>query len=197
MPGLVRIWMRPKPRRSNSDENGLLFMRISRIELAGGHAAAGEAVYEDLTALGSRSGAGEGLERGLEVFGIVGESFEIFIRQHDRSGGGFRVGRDGGLVADRYGRFLDGDAESDVEGDGPAGRNGDLGIFVLSKTGLRDLQGVGAGGEVCEREAARIVSLGGAPAAVGGGEYGLGAEHQAALNIGYGAANGACVLPEN
>src|SRR6185369_6154473 len=35
-PGFVRISIRPKPRRSNSAENGLLLIRISRIASLGG-----------------------------------------------------------------------------------------------------------------------------------------------------------------
>src|SRR5215469_3980406 len=37
VPGLVRISMRPKPRRSYSAENGFWFTRISRIDSLGGN----------------------------------------------------------------------------------------------------------------------------------------------------------------
>ena len=81
-------------------------MRISRIEILGRHAAAGEPVDEELRPIGARGRSGKSFEIGLQIVGIVRQSVEIGLgeRQLSRVFGRLDAERPRSLIL--YGDFL-------------------------------------------------------------------------------------------
>ena len=69
-------------------------MRISRMAVLGGRLAAAEAVDEDLAAVGSGGGPGEGLQLIGELIGIVGKHFQVVVFEDERADVGVRCGGD-------------------------------------------------------------------------------------------------------
>ena len=82
----------------------------------GRDAAAGEAVDENLTAVGSGTGAGEGLELLRELVGVVGEGFQLFGTEDEGTGVLLGIGGDSTLlVLDLQGLRVGGQGEANVE----------------------------------------------------------------------------------
>ena len=86
MPGLVKIWMRPKPGLSNSDAKGLELMRISRIELLGGNWPPLKPSRKICAPFGPAAGPAIAVKFGLQIVGIIGKGIHIGLRQNDGAG---------------------------------------------------------------------------------------------------------------
>ena len=108
---------------------------------------AGETVYEDGAAVGTRGRSGQSLKVGGEIFGIVGEGVEIFASDDDGAGvirgfetdGWGAIGGDGDLLG-----FADNE-EAKVEDDRSC-TDGDGDRFGESQIGRDGGDGVSAGG---------------------------------------------------
>ena len=145
-------------------EAGLVALRRERVvvdayladRVLRGDAPALEAVNQNLAAVRPDRGAGERRERRGQLFGVVGQGFEVFALQHDRAGA-LVINVDRRLGGDRHLLLFERDAERDLAEVVATGADLHVRLLVGREARRGGAHGVGAGREAREQEVAFAV----------------------------------------